>query len=77
MSLCEAEDPNARFAIDVYPKDGSGNFHSTFSTERASIEAEINRLGPMGNFERIEVFEWVDDVEGWGDPIEIYEPEDF
>jgi len=73
--LLSYEDENARFCIDVY-RNGSEELISQGATTREVALTEFDRLVESRRYERIELYQWIDYDDEWGEPIEVYEAED-
>lgn len=67
---------DARFCIDVY-RNGSEECSSQGATSKEAALVEIDRIGKAKNFDLIELYQWIDDISEWGDPIDEYEAQDF
>lgn len=78
MPLLDPNQENAVFAIFVYGPERK-LISATGATEYADAEAEINRVGPQGDYTLIELYKRNPQAaeDQWGDLVESYAPEDF
>ena len=71
----DCDDPRARFGVDVYRDGSDTTVGSTCYTTREEARGEIERLGRIGNFSSIEIYE-ASSPDEWGEAVETFEPSD-